>query len=94
LKLFDVREDERGFDVVADSAWAGGDPLECSPAAGEQGEASPRQRVERSRVVGEVVGGEDVTVAGLFDWRVDALAGARTRPWRLTSGFRPRPRTR
>jgi 3'-phosphoadenosine 5'-phosphosulfate (PAPS) 3'-phosphatase len=38
--LFDVREDERGLCVVADSAGAGGDPTKCSPAAGEQGEAA------------------------------------------------------
>lgn len=37
--MFEVSENECGFDDVADSAGAGGDVLEGAAALGEQGEA-------------------------------------------------------
>lgn len=71
-------EDERRCDVVADPAGAGGDSAQRSAAAGEQGEAAFAQASCRAQqgVVGLVVRGECLSVAGLLDRGVDALAGA------------------
>ena len=67
--MFEMGEDEGGFDDVADLAGAGGGVVEGAPAAGEDGEsafADATQSAEEG-VVGAVVHVEDLVTGGLFD---------------------------
>ncbi len=78
MDILNSGEHERGLGEFADAAGADGDPLECSPAAGEQGEAAFAEAAGRAQqgVVGLVVQGEDLPVGGLLDRCLDALACA------------------
>lgn len=76
--MFEVSENECGFDDVADSAGAGGDALEGALALCEQGEAAFSQAAQgaQERVAGAGVEVEGPTVGGLFDRGENADAGA------------------
>ncbi len=64
MDILNSGEHERGPGEFTDTAGADGDPLKCSPAAGEQGEAAFAEAASRAqqRVVGLVVRGEDLPV--------------------------------
>ena len=78
MAVFELCEYECGLGEFADAAGAYGDPLECSPAAGEQREAAFAEAAGGpvEGVVGLVVGGEDLPAGGLLDRCLDALACA------------------
>jgi hypothetical protein len=71
-------EYECGFDDVADLAGAGGDVVEGSPAAGEDGEAAFADAAQAAQesVAGAVVDVEDPVTGGVFDRGVHADPGA------------------
>jgi hypothetical protein len=76
-ELFNVKQDQAGFDVVTDASRAGGDSAQCPPAAGEQGEAAFSAAAGGPvGVVGLVVRGQGLSAAGLADRGADALGGA------------------
>jgi transposase len=76
LNILDSCEHERGLGELADPAGADGDPLEGSPALGEQREAAFTAAAGGAvqGVIGLVVRGEDLPVGGLLDRCFDALA--------------------
>src|SRR5512143_2221552 len=93
--ILDSGEHERGLGEFADPAGADGDPLEGSPTAGEQGEATFTETAggAQQRVVSLVVRGEDLAAGGLLDRGLDALdrhPRSRSRPgWADPARWRP-----
>lgn len=72
--VFEVGEDECGFDYVADLAGAGGGVAEGAPVAGEDSESALAEAAQSAEegVVGAVVHVEDLVTSGLFVRDVDA----------------------
>ncbi|WP_433359121.1 BRCT domain-containing protein [Streptosporangium sp. CA-115845] len=73
--MFEIGENECGFDDVADSAGVGGDVLEGAPALGEQGEAAFSRAAQGAQ---EGIAGVEVegpAVGRLFDRGENADAG-------------------
>ena len=81
MAVFELCEYKCGLGEFADAAGADGDPLECSPAAGEQREAAFAEAAGGAvqGVVGLGVGGEDLPVSGLFDRHLDPVPSSARR---------------
>jgi hypothetical protein len=67
--MFELCEDERGFDDVADLAGAGSEVVRGTPTSGEDSEAAFAQAAQSAEqgIVAAVVDVEDVVTGGLFD---------------------------